>query len=154
MTETRQQAERARKAFLKLSTSADRTAILNDVANAIRENAGRISAANEKDLAEAKGSLAEPLYKRLILHELKLRDVISGITQIAKMEDPVGHVLEETELDEDLILRKVRTPIDLRIPPGCRAADCRTGDSNRQCCASERRKRSRAHQRRAWRDHS
>ncbi|PYS55994.1 MAG: glutamate-5-semialdehyde dehydrogenase [Acidobacteria bacterium] len=111
MNETRQQAERARKAFLKLSTSVDRTAILNDAAAAIRENAKAIFAANEKDLAEAKGSLAEPLYKRLILNDSKLRDVVDGMTQIAKMDDPLGRVLEETELDEGLILQKVRTPI-------------------------------------------
>src|SRR6266566_5057716 len=111
MNETRQQAERARKAFLKLSTSVDRTAVLNDVAAAIRESAKSIFAANEADLAEAKGSLAETLYKRLALNEPKLRDVLDGITQIARMEDPVGRVLEETELDEGLLLRKVRTPI-------------------------------------------
>src|SRR5437867_3297653 len=113
MNETRQQAERARKAFLKLSTSVDRTAVLNDVAAAIRENAQNIFAANERDLAEAKGSLAEPLYNRLILDEPKLRDVVDGITQIAKMDDPVGRVLEETELDEGLILRKIQTPIGI-----------------------------------------
>src|SRR3989442_6141425 len=111
MNETRQQAERARKAFLKLSASVDRTAVLNDAAAAIRESAKSIFAANEADLAEAKGSLAEPLYKRLALNEPKLRDVLDGITQIARMEDPVGRVLEETELDEGLLLRKVRTPI-------------------------------------------
>jgi len=111
MNQTRQQAEQARKAFLKLSTSVDRTAILNDVGAALGKNAKAIFAANERDLSEAKGSLAEPLYKRLILNESKLRDVVDGITQIAKMEDPVGKVIEETELDEGLILRKVRTSI-------------------------------------------
>src|SRR5437870_7548818 len=111
MNETRQQAERARKAFLKLSTSADRTAILKEVAAALRQNASSIFEANAKDLAEAKGKIADPLYKRLVLNEPKLRDVVDGIEQIAEMEDPVGRVLEETELDEGLILRKVQTPI-------------------------------------------
>jgi len=111
MNETRQQAERAQKAFLKLSTSADRTAILEEVAAAIRENASSIFEANAKDLAEAKGKIAEPLHRRLVLNEPKLRDVVDGIEQIARMEDPVGRVLEETELDEGLILRKVQTPI-------------------------------------------
>jgi glutamate-5-semialdehyde dehydrogenase len=111
MNETRQQAEQARKAFLKLSTSADRTAILKEVAAALGENAPSIFEANLKDLAEAKGKLAEPLRRRLVLNGPKLRDVIAGIEQIAQMNDPVGRVLEETELDEDLILRKVQTPI-------------------------------------------
>jgi glutamate-5-semialdehyde dehydrogenase len=111
MQETRQQAERARKAFLKLSTTADRTAILKEIAESFRQNAAAIFEANKKDLAAARGSIAEPLYKRLVLNEAKLRDVINGIEQIAKMEDPVGQVLEETELDEGLVLRKVQTPI-------------------------------------------
>jgi glutamate-5-semialdehyde dehydrogenase len=112
MNETRQQAERARRAFLKLSAGSDRTVILNDIAAALREHAGTVFEANKKDLAEAKAAgIAEPLYKRLVLNESKLRDVISGIQQIAAMEDPVGRVVEETELDEGLVLRKVLTPI-------------------------------------------
>ena len=112
MSETRQQAERARRAFLKLAASIDRTAILKDIATALRENAASIFEANQKDLAEAKAAgIAEPLYKRLILNEPKLRDVITGIEQIATMEDPVGRVVQETQLDEELILKKVQTPI-------------------------------------------
>jgi len=112
MNETRQQAERARKAFLKLAAGVDRTAILKDLATALRENAASIFEANQKDLAEAKAAgIAEPLYKRLILNEPKFRDVITGIEQIAAMEDPVGRVVQETQLDEELILKKVQTPI-------------------------------------------
>ena len=112
MNETREQAERARKAFLKLATGVDRTAILKDLATALRENAASIFEANQKDLAEAKAAgIAEPLYKRLILNEPKFRDVITGIEQIAAMEDPVGRVVQETQLDEELILKKVQTPI-------------------------------------------
>jgi glutamate-5-semialdehyde dehydrogenase len=112
MNETRQQAERARTAFLKLAAGNDRTAILNDIAAALRENAARVFEANEKDLAEAKAAgIAEPLYKRLVLNEPKLRDVIAGIEQIAQMEDPVGRVVQETELDAGLTLKKVQTPI-------------------------------------------
>src|SRR2546428_8655481 len=111
MTETRQQAERARKAFLKLSAVADRTAILKEVSMALKQNATYIFDANAKDLAEARGKIAEPLYKRLVLNESKLRDAIAGIEQISEMDDPVLRVLEETELDKGLILRKVQTPI-------------------------------------------
>jgi len=112
MSETRQQAERARHAFLKLTAGADRTAILKDIAAALRADAAAVYQANQKDLAEAKAAgIAEPLYKRLVLNEPKLRDVITGIEQIAAMEDPVGRVVEETELDEGLTLKKVQTPI-------------------------------------------
>lgn len=112
MSEVRQQAERARAAFLKLSTSVDRTAALKDVASALLQNAGSIFDANKKDLLAAKAAgIAEPLHKRLVLDEPKLRDVVGGIEQIAQMQDPVGRVVEETELDEGLILKKVQAPI-------------------------------------------
>jgi glutamate-5-semialdehyde dehydrogenase len=112
MNETRQQAERARQAFLKLAASPGRTAILKDIAAALREHSASIFEANKKDLAEATAAgIAEPLYKRLVLNESKLRDVITGIEQIAAMQDPVGRVVEETELDEGLLLKKVQTPI-------------------------------------------
>ena len=111
MTETRQQAERARRAFLKLSAAADRTCILEKIADALQENARPIFSANQRDLDQARDSVAPPLYKRLALNEPKLRDVLDGIRQIASMPDPVGRVVEETELDEELILRKVQTPI-------------------------------------------
>ncbi len=111
MNETRQQAERARNAFLKLSAGVDRTAVLKDIAVALQQNAALISEANAKDLAGAKGAVPEPVYKRLVLNDSKLRDVVNGIEQIALMDDPVGRILEETELDEGLLLRKVQTPI-------------------------------------------
>ena len=112
MNEMRQQAERARKAFLRLSTSVDRTAVLNEIASALRSGAALIFEANNRDLDSAKASgIAEPLYKRLVFNEAKLRDVISGIEQIAKMDDPVGSIVAETELDQGLILKKVQAPI-------------------------------------------
>ena len=112
MNEIRQQAERARKAFFKLSTSVDRTAVLHEIAAALRGNAPKVFEANARDLDAAKaGGIAEPLYKRLIFNEAKLRDVVGGIEQIARMDDPVGRVIGETELDEGLILKKVQAPI-------------------------------------------
>jgi glutamate-5-semialdehyde dehydrogenase len=112
MSETREQAERARRAFLKLAAGKNRTAILKEIAAALREKAQGVYEANKKDLDEAKkAGIAEPLSKRLILNEPKLRDLIVGIEQIAAMDDPVGRVVEETELDQGLILKKVQTPI-------------------------------------------
>jgi glutamate-5-semialdehyde dehydrogenase len=112
MSEIRQQAERARDAYLKLAAGSNRTAILNDITKALRDNAEAIFEANKKDLANAKSQgISDPLYKRLVLNESKLRDVIAGIEQIAAMDDPVGRVTAETELDDGLLLRRVQTPI-------------------------------------------
>jgi glutamate-5-semialdehyde dehydrogenase len=111
MTETREQAERARQAFLRLSTNSDRTRILQDVAAALLQQSSVIVEANRKDLQAGKESFSPALYKRLVFDEAKLRDVVEGIRQIAAMKDPIGQVMSETELDEGLVLRKVQTPI-------------------------------------------
>lgn len=110
MNNTRKQAERAREAFFKLA-NADRTQILKDMARAIRDHAQEIFAANKKDLELAEGTIAPPLYKRLVINESKLRDLADGIDQLAETPDPVGKVLLETELDKGLTLRKIQTPI-------------------------------------------
>jgi glutamate-5-semialdehyde dehydrogenase len=110
MTETRQRAERARQTYLRFP-GMDRTRILLDLARAIHAGASSINEANSRDLAAARETIAQPLYKRLALTEPKLRDVVLGIEQLAAMPDPVGRVLEETELDHGLTLKKVQTPI-------------------------------------------
>ena len=89
MSETRQQAERARAAYFRLA-NADRTQILRDMAQAIRDGATEILTANKKDLEAAQGTIAPPLYKRLVVNEPKLRDLIDGIEQLAAMPDPLG----------------------------------------------------------------
>ena len=110
MSETRKQAECARQAYFKLA-NADRTQILKDIAQSLRARAEEIYAANRKDREAAEGTLAKPMFKRLVINESKLRDLVEGIEQLAAMPDPVGRVLLETELDEGLTLRKVQTPI-------------------------------------------
>ena len=110
MSETRKQAEGARQAYFKLAT-ADRSQVLKDMARALRDHSEEIFSANKKDLEAAEGNIAPPLYKRLVINEAKLRDLVDGIEQLARAPDPVGCVLLETELDDGLILRKVQTPI-------------------------------------------
>jgi glutamate-5-semialdehyde dehydrogenase len=111
LSNIREQAQSARQAFFKLSTEADRSRILVELAAALRAGAPAIFEANARDLEAARNTLAKPLYKRLIFNEAKLRDVVDGVEQLAAMDDPLGRVLAETELDEGLILRKVQTPI-------------------------------------------
>jgi glutamate-5-semialdehyde dehydrogenase len=81
------------------------------MADALRNRSEEIYAANRKDRDAAQGTLAGPLFKRLLLNDSKLRDLVAGIEQLAAMPDPVGRVLLETELDDGLILRRVQTPI-------------------------------------------
>ena len=40
-------------------------------------------------------------------------DIISGIKDVIKLEDPINKILAEIELDDNLILKKVSCPIGL-----------------------------------------
>ncbi len=111
-------AKQAKEASLKiaaLSTEMKNSALLN-VANALETNASQIYEANCLDLTEAEklvknGELTQATFNRLKLDENKMRDMIQGVRDIAKLEDPVNKTLLKRELDTDLVLEKVTCPI-------------------------------------------
>lgn len=89
---------------------------LEAIAKAFEENKSEIFEANNHDLEQAKilvkeGRLAKSTFNRLKLDENKMRDMIQGVRDIAKLQDPVGKVLLKRELDKDLVLTKVSCPI-------------------------------------------
>jgi len=107
-------AKAAKSASIRLAmvkTDA-KNAALAEIAGALRQHAGEITAANKEDLAAAqKSNLAGPLLKRLKFDENKIAAVCAGIESLIKLDDPVGKTLAGTELDEGLELYKVSCPI-------------------------------------------
>ena len=111
-------AKDAKEASLKiadLSTELKNTALLK-IADEIKLNKDEIFEANKTDLETAKslvesGELTKSTFNRLKLDENKMRDMIQGIRDIAKLEDPVNKKLLVRELDSDLTLYKVSCPI-------------------------------------------
>ena len=53
------------------------------------------------------------MFNRLKLDDNKMIDIISGIKDVIKLEEPINKILTETELDDNLILKKVSCPIGL-----------------------------------------
>ncbi len=113
--------ELARKAkvasgVLARLTSEEKNNTLLFIAQRIKERAGEILAANQRDLEVARplvesGDLPEALFHRLKLDAAKLADIITGVKQVAALEDPVGKITLATELDEGLRLYRVNCPI-------------------------------------------
>ena len=111
-------AKDAKEASLKiadLSTELKNTALLK-IADEIELNKDEIFEANKTDLEAAKslvesGELTKSTFNRLKLDENKMRDMIQGIRDIVKLEDPVNKKLLVRELDSDLTLYKVSCPI-------------------------------------------
>ena len=111
-------AKTAKAASLKIAdVSSDlKNKALVKIADAIEKNKLQIFEANKKDLQEAEklvnsGDISLSTFNRLKLDENKMRDMIQGIRDVAKLDDPVNKNLFIRELDQDLVLYKVSCPI-------------------------------------------
>lgn len=110
----REMGTETRDASRKLAALSyeDRQSALAAIADALDQNREVIFAANEQDLKAAEETnLAAPLLKRLKFDDHKMDDVIEGIHSLMTLDDPIGETTLQTELDEGLILNRVRVPI-------------------------------------------
>lgn len=111
-------AKKAKEASLKAAALSEevKNSALIAMADAIEINKAEIFEANKIDLALAEklvenGEISKAVFNRLKLDENKMRDMIAGIRDIAKLADPVNKKIFVRELDEGLILYKVSCPI-------------------------------------------
>ncbi|WP_246180238.1 glutamate-5-semialdehyde dehydrogenase [Microvirga thermotolerans] len=105
---------RARRAARRLATAtaAEKEAALRAMAARIRARAGIILAANEQDLAEARGrGQTAAFLDRLTLDPQRLEDIAAAVESIAALPDPVGRVLASFERPNGLLIERVATPL-------------------------------------------
>ncbi len=108
-------AKEAALAIAPLSTEVKNQA-LETIARNLELNKDKIFEANNVDLITAKrfvdkGEITTATYARLKLDENKLRDMIQGIRDVKKLEDPINKKLWAMRLDDGLDLYKVSCPI-------------------------------------------
>ncbi len=109
-----EQARLAKEASLRVASSPleQKNRALSRAAEFIQQNREIILSENRKDLKQAEMSkLTESLYKRLILNDRKIDQLVAGIEGVIRLPDPVGRVQLERELDQDLLLTRVSVPI-------------------------------------------
>ena len=106
-------AKNAKNAFLKTMNLSNeiKNEALAKIAKKIEQNKNEILKANELDLKQAEillqnNEINKATYDRLKLNEAKIRDLIQGLNDLIKLENPVNKVLFERELNEGLILKK------------------------------------------------
>jgi len=90
-------------------TTAQKNAVLLEMAEAIEANAGSILAANEQDV-ESSG-LDGAMRDRLLLTSERVKEMANGVRDIAALPDPIGGTLAEWERPNGLCIRKVRVPL-------------------------------------------
>ena len=104
------QAKNASLEMAELTTEIKNQALLN-IADAIEKNKEKIFEANKTDLEQAQDNVSSSVFNRLKLDENKMCDMILGIRDVVKLEEPIGKTLLARQLDEGLNLYKVSCPI-------------------------------------------
>jgi glutamate-5-semialdehyde dehydrogenase len=97
---------------------ATKNKALEAMASALDSNRETIISANKKDIAAAEklveeGKLSKAILKRLKVDDVKIDEMIAGIKDVIKFENPVGKTLSALELDTGLELYQVSCPIGL-----------------------------------------
>ena len=108
-------AKEASKKIAIIPCELKNKALANIAAN-IKKNQSRILDANKKDLTEGEklvksGVITTSTFNRLKLDENKMRDMIQGIEDIIKLDDPIGKIQLRRQLDDGLILSRISCPI-------------------------------------------
>ena len=111
-------ADAAKRASRMLATrTADqRNGAIRAVAELVEQNRTLLLEGNAKDLAAAdallaRGEMSSATLERLRLTDKKLADMTSSMLAVADLPDPIGRVLQRTELDRGLMLEKITCPL-------------------------------------------
>ena len=82
------------KTFASLLTTEQKNKALCAMADELISSAPAILAANAEDVGAAKGSISEVMTDRLRLTADRIKAMAEGMREVAKLNDPVGRVLE------------------------------------------------------------
>ncbi len=118
MENVREKAIKAKKSSViiaNVKAITKNNALLN-MAKALDSERAKIIGANKVDLEDAKkllekGELTSSIVKRLEVTDDKINEMINGIRDVAKLEDPLGKTISALELDTGLELYQIATPI-------------------------------------------
>jgi glutamate-5-semialdehyde dehydrogenase len=122
VTDVRAVAERSKRASRAIAslTTEEKNQAVEAMAQAIEKNADALVRVNEEDLRvaaamENSGEISGSTLQRLKLTSFKLEEMAGSIRSVAALADPVGRILERTQLDDGLVLEKVSSPLGVLV---------------------------------------
>jgi len=100
------------KQIIATLDSRTKSRVLNEMAEAIFENAQYIIEENKKDMVLGeKNRLIPSLLDRLLLDKSRITAMAKSLVEISALKEPVGRVLEGWVNDDNLRIEKVSVPI-------------------------------------------
>jgi len=115
MTDITELIKEAKKATVEMSVLATDTKdkALEAMAEALDRNRSRIIAENGKDLKDAEGRISGSFYKRMVVDDAKIDEMVKGVRSVMSLRDPVGEVMSTKDLDDGLTLYQIRCPVGM-----------------------------------------
>jgi len=106
-----QSARKAARAVAKADTASKNRA-LELIAQAIRRDAALLTAANQKDVEQARSNgLAAAMIDRLTLSEKAIATMAEGLEQIASLPDPIGEISNMKYRPSGIQVGQMRVPL-------------------------------------------
>ena len=105
------QRANAAKEAIALADTEHKNRALRAMAESLLIHTADILAANEQDMAAARGTVSEVMLDRLALSAERVAGMAQGIRDAAALPDPVGAVLSRVERPNGLVIEKVAVPI-------------------------------------------
>lgn len=102
------QTQQAAAKVRRLET-AQKSALLNRLAEIIESSVELIKVENQKDLDLMPKT--DPKYDRLLLTDKRIADLASSLREVALLKDPAGEILIENTLENGLKLQKIAVPM-------------------------------------------
>jgi glutamate-5-semialdehyde dehydrogenase len=103
---------RAATRRLALAAPAEKDCALKAMADAVRNSAAAILAANSEDLAEArKAGATDAFLDRLGLDDKRVAAIAAGLDAIAAVADPVGTIAAAWDRPNGMRIERVRVPL-------------------------------------------
>jgi glutamate-5-semialdehyde dehydrogenase len=108
---TQEKLLRARAASTRLAllSTEEKNALLLAIADGIESHEKSILAANRSDVERSR--LEGAMRDRLLLTPSRIKDMASGVRDVAALPDPIGETLAEWTKSNGLRIRKVRVPL-------------------------------------------
>ena len=90
-------------------SNAERIALTKEIASALAKNIPEIILANKKDLSKIDPQ--STFYDRLLLNEVRLKNIVEATIQVSELPDPVGKTLLDMPHQNGMNIRKITVPL-------------------------------------------
>ncbi|WP_336194476.1 glutamate-5-semialdehyde dehydrogenase [Providencia stuartii] len=109
-----QMGKAAREASWQLAqlSTKQKNAALEQIADLLEQESATILEANAKDIEQARANGMTPaLQDRLLLTQERLKGIADDVRKVCQLADPVGQVIDGSQLDNGLNLQRRRVPL-------------------------------------------